>query len=119
MQSTVKATIRDAALSVHSRPLAEFIQATPAQVALLGLQLLWTADVHEALSNASRDRGALVKAQRRAEAALREMVSMTLDATLTPLQRTSLETCITVYMHQKESTDELVKAKVGDVVMTP
>lgn len=84
----------------------------PAQVALLGLQLLWTADVHDALSSAARDRSALVKAQKRADAVLREMVGMTLDANLTPLQRVSLETCITVYMHQKESTDELVKAKV-------
>lgn len=37
-----------------------------------------------------------------AEAILRELVTITLRTDLTRTQRTSLETCITVHMHQKE-----------------
>ena len=41
------------------------------------------------------------KALRKTEALLREMVAVTLRNDLTRNQRTALETCITVHMHQK------------------
>lgn len=37
---------------------------------------------------------------------------ITLRTDLTRIQRTNLETCITVHMHQKESTEDLVRKKV-------
>jgi hypothetical protein len=42
----------------------------------------------------------------------RDMVTMTVRSDLTRIQRTNLETCITVHMHQKESTEDLVRRKV-------
>ena len=45
-----------------------------------------------------------MRAMRKAEALLREMVAITLRQDLTRIQRISLETCITVHMHQKESS---------------
>lgn len=50
------------------------------------------------------DKGALARALKKAEALLRDMVALTLRGDLTRTQRTSLETCITLHMHQKEST---------------
>lgn len=44
---------------------------------------------------------------------LRDMVAITLRTDLTRIQRTNLETCITVHMHQKEATEDLVRKKVG------
>ena len=44
----------------------------------------------------------MAKAAKKAEAILREMVGITLNTSLTRIQRTNLETCITVHMHQKE-----------------
>lgn len=41
------------------------------------------------------------------------MVMITLRTDLTRIQRTNLETCITVHMHQKESTEDLVRKKVS------
>jgi hypothetical protein len=38
---------------------------------------------------------------------------ITLRSDLTRIQRTNLETCITVHMHQKESTEDLVRKKVS------
>lgn len=43
----------------------------------------------------------------------RDMVMITVRSDLTRIQRTNLETCITVHMHQKESTEDLVRRKVG------
>ena len=50
------------------------------------------------------EKGVLAKALKKADAVLKEMVGMTLRSDLTRIQRISLETCITVHMHQKEST---------------
>ena len=46
------------------------------------------------------------KNMKKTEAILREMVMITLRSELTKIQRTNLETCITIHMHQKESTGE-------------
>ena len=55
-----------------------------------------------ALAAAKTDKTAMAKAAKKAEAILREMVGITLNTSLTRIQRTNLETCITVHMHQKE-----------------
>lgn len=39
---------------------------------------------------------------------------ITVKPDLTRIQRTNLETCITVHMHQKEATEDLIKKKVRD-----
>lgn len=87
---------------MYEQDLETFVFTHPAQIALLGLQFMWTMDVHLALVNAARDKTALVKAQRKADGVLQALVELTLKKSLTPTQRTALETCITVHMHQKE-----------------
>jgi len=181
MQGTMKAVIKRAASNVNEMALADFLFGHPAQVALLGLQFQWTADMQAraaprmpssqgrpaacrlteaplpctslrrqrsappfdygeacpsntppttmparrsrpgtprtplagsprrrraqvALATAKTDKGAVTRAARKAEALLREMVAITLRQDLTRIQRISLETCITVHMHQKESS---------------
>ena len=54
-----------------------------------------------ALVAAKTEKGVMSKALRKTEALLREMVAVTLRNDLTRNQRTALETCITVHMHQK------------------
>jgi dynein heavy chain len=54
-----------------------------------------------ALVVAKTEKGVMSKALRKTEALLREMVAVTLRNDLTRNQRTALETCITVHMHQK------------------
>lgn len=54
------------------------------------------------------------KNMKKVDALLRDMVNITVRSDLTRNQRTNLETCITVHMHQKESTEDLVKKKIKD-----
>lgn len=54
------------------------------------------------------------KNMKKTEAILREMVMITLRSELTKIQRTNLETCITIHMHQKESTGNVL-----NVLMLP
>ncbi|KAK9841874.1 hypothetical protein WJX81_008571 [Elliptochloris bilobata] len=114
MQGTMKTIIRRAARSVNEMGLQDFLFSHPAQIALLGLQFQWTADTQVALASAKTDKGSVTRASRKAEALLREMVAITLRQDLTRIQRISLETCITVHMHQKESSEELVRKKIRD-----
>ena len=67
-----------------------------------GTHVLTFALFQAALTVAKTDKTALAKAAKKAEAILREMVGITLNTSLTRIQRTNLETCITVHMHQKE-----------------
>ena len=55
-----------------------------------------------ALHAAKADKGAVARAAKKADAMLRALVDITLRTDLTRTQRTNLETCITVHMHQKE-----------------
>jgi dynein heavy chain, axonemal len=127
MQETMRDLIRETAYDVREDGqqqleggiegfnLAEFLFNRPAQVALLGLQQKWTGETLAALQAASKDeKGALTRALRSAEATLRDLVALALRDDLTKLQRTALETCITVYIHQKEATEELVRKRVKD-----
>lgn len=60
-----------------------------------------------ALTLARTDKSIMSKNMKKTEAILREMVMITLRGELTKIQRTNLETCITIHMHQKESTGTL------------
>lgn len=65
-------------------------------------QPLPSALCQAALHAAKSDKAAMVRATKKADAVLRQLVDITLRTDLTRIQRTNLETCITVHMHQKE-----------------
>ena len=83
-------------------------------MSLLGIQFQWTAETQMALSSAKVDKTIMNKNMKKVDALLRDMVNITVRSDLTKNQRTNLETCITVHMHQKESTEDLVKKKIKD-----
>ncbi|KAL6769277.1 DHC15 [Auxenochlorella protothecoides x Auxenochlorella symbiontica] len=114
MQETLRVLARQALRDVYEQDLETFLFSHPAQIALLGLQFQWTLDTHLALAAAGKDKSAVMKVQRKADGILQTLVSLTLRNDLTSIQRTSLETCITVYMHQKEALDDLVRKKIKD-----
>lgn len=114
MQDTVKQIIKRAVRNVAEMPLEDFIYSNPAQISLLGIQFQWTADTQAALSAAKTDKTIMSKNMKKVDAILRDMVIITLRTDLSRIQRTNLETCITVHMHQKESTEDLLKKKVKD-----
>ncbi|KAK9794950.1 hypothetical protein WJX73_010224 [Symbiochloris irregularis] len=114
MQTTMKNIIKRANSNVNEQTLPEFLFSHPAQIALLGLQFQWTGDTQAALSAAKTDKNSMNRALKKSDAILKEMVALTLRSDLTRNMRTSLETCITVHMHQKESTEDLVKKKIRD-----
>lgn len=94
--------------------LADFIFGHPAQISLLGIQFQWTVDTQDALTKSKTDKAIMNKTMKKTDAILRDMVNITIRTDLTKIERTNLETCVTIHMHQKESTEDLVKKKVRD-----
>lgn len=72
--------------------------------------------MQSALTLAKTDKSIMSKNMKKTEAILREMVMITLRSELTKIQRTNLETCITIHMHQKESTGEKSSPMVHSLI---
>ena len=113
MQLAVRSIIKMANSAVFEQELEQFIFGHPAQISLLGVQFLWTADMQEALTVA-KDEAAMNRANKKADALLKEMITITQRPTLGKNERKNLETVITVHVHQRDTSDELFKKRVRD-----
>ncbi|CAG9462434.1 unnamed protein product [Pedinophyceae sp. YPF-701] len=115
MKETVKQVIKRAVREVDEQGLDEFIFSHPAQVSLLGIQLQWTTDMQNGLSAARADKKIMSNVTKKTDGILREMVELTVTKpNLTAMERTNLETCITVHVHQRDVSDELLRKRVRD-----
>ena len=114
MQLAVKTNIKRAPANFLEQELEAFIFSNPAQVSLLGIQFAWTADVQGGLTAARTDKNVMTKALKSADTMLRDLITITTKATLNKNERTNVETCITVHVHQRDTTDDLVKKRVKD-----
>ena len=112
MQETLRDIVRDCATNgLLNLPLEELMFKYPAQVSLLGLQLLWTRDCEDAISRAKSDKSAMTQANKKAAGVLRELVSMTVRD-LSKIERTRIETMVTIQVHQRDVFEQLYKQRV-------
>ena len=60
MQDTMREHCRNAASAVMTQPLEAFVKSTLSQVSLMGIQLIWTHKITEALEKGQKEnKGAL------------------------------------------------------------
>ena len=114
MQESIRSIIKMANEAVFEKELEEFIFGFPAQIALLGIQFLWTNDMQTALTGAKKDKTMMLKAFKKQETLLKEMIVITTRPDLDKNDRKNLETVITVHVHQRDTSEELLKKRVKD-----
>ena len=114
MQDSIKSIIRKAHDEVQTQELEEFIFGHPAQISLLGIQFMWTNDMQSALTVAKQSKDAMREAYKKQADMLKEMIVITTRTTIGKNDRKNLETCITVHVHQRDTSEELMKKRIKD-----
>lgn len=103
MQRSVKSIISRGAQDYLTMPLREFVDTYPSQVALLGIQMLWTSKVQDCLERSQKEKQSeLEKKKKDINAIMSELTIMCLE-NMNKLKRMKVETLVTIHVHQKDT----------------
>eukprot|EP00462_Mataza_sp_D1_P017376 CAMPEP_0175163132 /NCGR_PEP_ID=MMETSP0087-20121206/25561_1 /TAXON_ID=136419 /ORGANISM="Unknown Unknown, Strain D1" /LENGTH=4572 /DNA_ID=CAMNT_0016451765 /DNA_START=103 /DNA_END=13822 /DNA_ORIENTATION=+ len=114
MARTIKDIVRSVGGDYESMGLADMIKKYCGQACLLGIQFMWTTDVQEGLQRMKSDKNAISSAFKKQAGILSMLSEMTTKEIPTKMERTKIETLVTIQVHQKDVLEDIaarVKAK--------
>ncbi|MEE6465421.1 hypothetical protein FKM82_006550, partial [Ascaphus truei] len=113
VKKTLHTIIKQASIAISDSgfKLYDFQAMYPAQIGLLGIQMIWTRDAEEALNIAKTDKKVMQATNQKFLDLLNDLIDMT-TSDLTKMERTKYETLITIHVHQKDIFDDLVRMNI-------
>ncbi|CAH0727356.1 unnamed protein product, partial [Brenthis ino] len=114
MKDTVRNIIANISQTMAGDPEFEFLVGFwnfPGQASLLGMQILWTSDAEYALKKARVDKFIMRLTNQKNLDLLNGLIDQTVKD-LVPLDRTRVETMITIHVHQRDIFDDLVRMRI-------
>eukprot|EP00462_Mataza_sp_D1_P007532 CAMPEP_0175123998 /NCGR_PEP_ID=MMETSP0087-20121206/2542_1 /TAXON_ID=136419 /ORGANISM="Unknown Unknown, Strain D1" /LENGTH=4569 /DNA_ID=CAMNT_0016405727 /DNA_START=105 /DNA_END=13811 /DNA_ORIENTATION=+ len=109
MGRTVKDIVRACAGEYESMGLGDFIKKYCGQACLLGIQFMWTQDVQEGIQRMKFEKNSVVNAFKKQTGILVMLSEMTTKEIPTKMERTKIETLVTIQVHQKDVLEDIVK----------
>lgn len=107
MQRSIRDVCKDAARDCFVVELDEFVKYQ-SQIALLGIQMIWTQKVQDALERNQKERNAEMEKKRKEIVLIMEkLTAMCLEANPSRIHRTKIETLVTIHVHQKDLFEEI------------
>ena len=88
--------------------MRRFVDDSKAQFALLGIQFMWTTDTQTALEECAKKKNAMKECNTRQQNVLLELSSWCLQELGTKVNRKKIETLVTIHVHQKDVTKEML-----------
>ncbi|KAL2308160.1 hypothetical protein Nmel_001164 [Mimus melanotis] len=113
IRKTIHTIIRQASMAINDSEfkMYDFQAMFPAQIGLLGIQIIWTRDAEKALNSTKTDKKVMHTTNQKFLEILNYLIDMATH-NLTRMERTKYETLITIHVHQKDIFDDLVRMNI-------
>lgn len=109
MQKSVRSVCQRGAGDCFSMQLREFIDHYPSQIALLGIQMIWTNKVQDCLERNQKEKlTELDRKKKDIEFIMRELSAMCLEE-MNRLKRCKIETLVTIHVHQRDLFQKILE----------